>query len=46
MANQCQMVLMHLKKYGSITHLEAGTGDAGGGEGQKAYGAGTLHAGG
>ena len=23
MANQCQMVLMHMKKYGSITHLEA-----------------------
>lgn len=23
MANQCQLVLMHMKKYGSITHLEA-----------------------
>ena len=23
MANQCQMVLMHMKKYGSITHVEA-----------------------
>ncbi len=23
MANQCQMVLMHMKKYGSINHLEA-----------------------
>lgn len=25
MANQCQLVLMHMKKYGSITHLEAET---------------------
>ena len=23
MATQCDMVLMHMKKYGSITHLEA-----------------------
>ena len=23
MANQCDLILMHMKKYGSITHLEA-----------------------
>lgn len=23
MANQCSLILMHMKKYGSITHMEA-----------------------